>query len=212
MSCKYYDDAIAIKLKKWLPSHLPLRVLSSDNSSQIFKLKAEDLNDQELTLPFISLARNSSFNLLSNIKTNKSFDGLKIIGNTSNTAQLNVIPIQIEYQLDIYTKTTEEADELLRNLLFKLINNPQIIIEIPYNDIGIKHTANIRVGSTVSDTSSSPSNHIFAGQFTRWTINLEIQDAFLFSIPYRKNWILDGTPALEIDDNGEITSEPVVVN
>ena len=49
----------------------------------------------------------------------------------------------------------------------------------------------------MSDTSAI-SERIFSGQFTRWTIQLEIQDAFLFSTPYRKNWkfILDDT---EID-------------
>ena len=38
-----------------------------------------------------------------------------------------------------------------------------------------------------SDTSDIP-NHLFAGQFYRWTIQLELQDGFLFSIPYKKNW------------------------
>ena len=87
----------------------------------------------------------------------------------------------------IYTKEYEECDEYVRNLLFKLINNPTIVIEIPYNDINIHHNAYIRVLNTVSDTSAI-SERIFSGQFTRYTLQLEIQDAFLFSIPYRKNW------------------------
>ena len=100
---------------------------------------------------------------------------------------LNVIPIRIQYNLDIYTKTLEENDEYVRQYLFKLINNPVIKIQIPYNDSYIEHIANIRVLSTVSDTSAI-SERIFSGQFTRYTIQLEIQDAFLFSIPYKKNW------------------------
>ena len=43
--------------------------------------------------------------------------------------------------------------------------------------------------NTVSDTSAI-SERIFNGQFTRYTIQLELQDAFLFSIPYKKNWKL----------------------
>ena len=100
---------------------------------------------------------------------------------------MNIIPILPTYQLDIYTKTYEEGDEYVRNFLFKLINNPKLIIEIPYNDLNIKHVANIRVLETVSDTSDI-SEHLFPGQFTRWTIQMEIQDAFLFSIPYKNNW------------------------
>jgi hypothetical protein len=43
--------------------------------------------------------------------------------------------------------------------------------------------------SSVSDTSDI-SERIFPGQFYCWTIQLEIQDAFLFSLPYRQNWKL----------------------
>ena len=100
---------------------------------------------------------------------------------------MNVIPVKTLYQLDIYTKKQLEADEYVRQFLFKLINNPQIIVEIPYNNYVIKHTANLRVLNSVSDTSDIPS-HLFPGQFYRWTIQLELQDGFLFSIPYKKNW------------------------
>jgi hypothetical protein len=42
---------------------------------------------------------------------------------------------------------------------------------------------------TVSDNSSI-SERIFSGQFSRWTIQFEVHDAFLFSIPYKKTWTL----------------------
>ena len=42
---------------------------------------------------------------------------------------------------------------------------------------------------TISDTSDI-TERLFPGQFTRWTIQLEIQDAFLYDIPYRRNWKL----------------------
>lgn len=47
----------------------------------------------------------------------------------------------------------------------------------------------MRVLNTISDTSSI-AERLFPGQFTRWTIQIELQDAFLFNIPYRKNWKL----------------------
>ena len=91
-----------------------------------------------------------------------------------------------------------------------MINNPVIKIVIPYQDLNIEHIANIRVLNTVSDTSAI-SERIFSGQFHRWTIQMELQDAFLFSVPYRKNWRLfidgvDEIPAgvdsyLEISEN-----------
>jgi hypothetical protein len=91
--------------------------------------------------------------------------------------------------LTIYTKTEEEVDEYVRSFLFKLINNPVIKVRLPYNEAELEHIANIRVLSNVSDTSDI-SERIFVGQFHCWTIQLEIQDAFLFSLPYRRNWRL----------------------
>ena len=189
MACRYYDDILVAKLKHWLPDNSTLRVLKPDETKKLFELTADDNNDNPFKLPLIAVSRNNDIELLVNIKNPKSFDGLKLAQTAETTVQFNVIPIRLQYQLDIYTKKAEECDEYVRSYLFKLINNPTIKIEIPYNDSHIEHIANIRVLSTVSDTSAI-SERIFSGQFTRWTIKIEIQDAFLFSIPYRRNWKL----------------------
>lgn len=189
MACRYYDDIIVAKLQKWIPEASNLRVLKPDESKRLFSLSADDNKDRALKLPLIALSRNTDIELLSSIKTPKSYDGLQIFKDRSQTLQLNAIPIKLEYKLDIYTKTADEGDEYLRNFLFKLINNPVIKIEIPYNGTYIEHIANICVLPNIADTSDI-SERIFSGQFTRWTIQMEIQDAFLFSLPYRKNWRL----------------------
>ena len=189
MAIGYYDDAVTHKIKGWLADSSQLRVLAPDESNRLIQLRAEDSNDKPLTLPLIAISRNKDLEIESTIKQNKSFDGFVIDRDTESatTVHLNVIPIKTTYQLDIYTKKRIEGDEYVRQYLFKLINNPQIVIEIPYNNFIVKHTANLRVLNTVSDTSDIP-NHLFAGQFYKWTIQLELQDGFLFSIPQKKNW------------------------
>jgi hypothetical protein len=189
MAISYYDDAVTQKIKGWLADSSKLRVLSPDESSRLIQLNAEDSNDQPLKLPLIAISRNPDIEIESAIKQNKSFDGLIINKDNVNatTVHMNVIPIKTTYQLDIYTKKRIEADEYVRQYLFKLINNPQIIIEIPYNNYLVKHTANLRVLNTVSDTSDI-ATHIFQGQFYKWTIQLELQDGFLFSIPQKQGW------------------------
>jgi hypothetical protein len=107
----------------------------------------------------------------------------------TRTLMINTIPIKLQYQLDIYTKTAAEGDEYLRQYLFKLINNPSFKIVVPYNGADIEQIANIRVLTPVSDTSSI-AERLFPGQFTRWTIQLEIMDAFLYDVPYKRNWKL----------------------
>lgn len=202
MAFRYYDDVIVAKLKKWIPDGDQLRILKPDESKRLFSIKADDSGDKPIDLPLVALSRNPDFNIDLNIKAPTSYDGLKIgLANAKNgrlldpatakqaeyTIQMQVIPVTVEYKLDIYTKTYNEGDEYLRNFLFKLINNPKIVIEIPYNNFAIQHTANLRVLNTVSDTSDI-AEHLFSGQFTRWTISIELQDGFLFSIPYKKNW------------------------
>ena len=189
MAISYYDEAITKKIKGWLADSTKLRVLSPDETTRLIQVAADDSNDGPLKLPLIAISRNKDIEIESAIKQNKSFDGL-IIGrdiNNAATVHLNVIPVKTTYQLDIYTKKRIEADEYVRQYLFKLINNPQIVIEIPYNNYIVKHTANLRVLNTVSDTSDI-STHVFPGQFYKWTIQLELQDGFLFSIPQKGGW------------------------
>lgn len=211
MAISYYDDAITQKIKGWLADPNQLRVLSPDESARLIQLRADDSNDQPLTLPCIAISRNPDIEIDSTIKQNKSFDGLVVKQDLkqATVVQMNVIPIHTTYQLDIYTKKRIEADEYIRQYLFKLINNPQIIIEIPYNNYIIKHTANLRVLSTISDTSDI-STHIFPGQFYKWTIQLELQDGFLFNIPRKTGWKFGGFEVTLVDKIEAPTEEEVV--
>lgn len=200
MAIRYYDDVIAAKLKRWNPI-ADLRVLKPNEVKRLFTLNAEDSGDKPLTLPCIALSRNNDLEIEANIKTPKSYAGLKLKQTEAETLLLNAIPVRPQYQIDIYTKTAEEGDEYLRQYLFKLINNPVIKIVVPYNGVEVEQIANIRVMNTVSDTSEI-SERLFTGQFNRWTIQFEVQDAFLYDIPYRKNWklYLDDSEVLPADE------------
>jgi hypothetical protein len=208
MAIHYYDDLITEKLRRWLPETSTLRVLHPDESKRFFELTAEDRKDQAFQLPLIALSRRDELELLSTTKSPKSYDGLRLIpkgtpidltglkGEEFRQAKAsfpkgmflyNVIPIRPEYQLDIYTKTAEECEEYVRNFVFKLINNPMMRVEIPYNDLKIEHTTYLRLLPNIANTSAI-TERAFSGQFTRWTIQFELHDAFLFSIPYKKNW------------------------
>ncbi len=200
MAISYYDEAVTQKIKNWLADSSKLRVLSPEETTRLIQLTAEDSNDQPIKLPLIAISRNKDIEIESAIKQNKSFDGLILEKDSAAaaTVHLNVIPIKTTYQLDIYTKKRIEVDEYVRQYLFKLINNPQIIIEIPYNNYVVRHTANLRVLGTVSDTSDI-STHIFPGQFYKWTIQLELQDGFLFSIPQKQGWRLIGSEVAVVD-------------
>ena len=162
-----------------MPEKSNLRVLKPDETKRLFETIADDTKDSKIKLPVIALSRSKDIQLQLNIKNSRSFDGLilnkkvwdsesqswKIINDKGITAHINIIPVLLNYQLDIYTKTYDECDEYVRQFLFKLIYNPVIYIEIPYNDsvygdITLQHIANIRVLPTVSDTTDI-AEHLF---------------------------------------------------
>jgi hypothetical protein len=211
MAINYYDEAVTQKIKGWLADTSKLRVLSPDESTRLIQLHAEDSNDKPLKLPLIAISRDKDIRIDSTIKQNKSFDGYILEQDKENqvTAHLNVIPISTNYQIDIYTKTRTEADEYIRQYLFKLINNPQIIIDIPYNNYFVRHTANLRVLDTVSDTSDI-STHVFPGQFYKWTIQLELQDGFLFSLPQKHGWKICGFEVTAADRISDPPDEEIL--
>jgi hypothetical protein len=212
MAISYYDEAVTQKIKGWLADSSKLRVLSPDESTRLIQLHAEDTGDKPLELPLIAISRNKDLEIENAIKQNKSFDGLVISRDTTNktTVHLNVIPVKTTYQVDIYTKKRIEADEYVRQYLFKLINNPQIIIEIPYNGYLVRHTANLRVLNTVSDTSDI-STHVFPGQFYKWTIQLELHDGFLFSIPQKQPWKIISAEVTMAEKISDPVSEDILV-
>lgn len=205
MAIDYYDEAIVHKIKGWLADGTTMRVLSPDESNRLIQLNAEDTGDKPFELPLIAISRNKDIELLSTIKQSKSFDGLVIKTDTKahKTVHFNVIPIKTTYQIDFYTKRRVEADEYVRQYLFKLINNPQIVIDIKYNNYVVQHTANLRVLNTISDTSDI-STHIFPGQFYKWTIQLELHDGFLFSLPNKSTWSVADSTVNTAEDATEL--------
>lgn len=209
MAISYYDEAITEKIKRWIPDNSKLRVLSPNESNRLIQVHADDNEDAPLQLPLVALSRSKDIEIGSTIKQNRSFDGFVIDCDPNTAVHFNVIPIKTTYQLDIYTKRQLEADEYVRQLLFKLINNPQIVIDIPYNGYNVRHTANLRVLDTVSDTSDI-STHVFPGQFYKWTIQLDLQDGFLFSIPTKKSWKLAGIEVTTADKIVDPTEEDIL--
>lgn len=197
MGVRFIDDALKKKIQKWVKDP-NMKVLGVQDTLQLFQITADEKNDKPLTLPFISISRDSSIDILSTNKKPLSFDGKLIEGNLESrkVKQLDAIPISVNYQIDIYTKKYIEGDEYVRNFIFNIINYPKMSVEIPYNDTNIVHTANIRMIGTVTDTSDVP-QRLYKGQFTRWTIKLIVDDCYLFSVPIKDTLAMED-PEYEI--------------
>lgn len=207
MAIRYYDEAVAKKINSWLPKdkNRSIQILKPDETKKLFTIEADERDDKPLQLPLIALSRDTSIELKQRTMCPVSFDGLMLESDGKHTLQLNGIPIYLTYQMDIYTRHYDEGDELLREFVFKLVNNPQIVIELPYNGQNFKHVATILMQNTIQDNSDI-GERLFSGQFTRWTIKFDIIGAYLFSIPYVDN-VSIGDINMEIKDKNQIIKE-----
>lgn len=185
MSVKLYDDALLQKLSKWtLDTEVTLTGVNE--STRLFSTIADKTNDSPIKLPLIALSRPGGFVIEDKYKQPKSYNGAMFSYNKDRSAKLNAIRISIPYQIDIYTRYLEEADEYIRNIVFNIINYPLLTIDIPYHDLGISHDSNIRISSDVEDNSDIP-ERLVTGQFRRYTLQLVIDDAYLFDVKVKDN-------------------------
>ena len=200
MSIGLYDKAILDKLRNWTRD-TQFHVYGPEDFKKVIQTNADERNDAPLQLPMICLRRSNGFTILQTTKRPLSFDGLTLEATTDVAKQLNAIPISIPYQLDIYTRYLNEADEYSRNLIFNIINFPKVEINIPYNDENCIHHCNIRLQQSVDDNSDIP-ERLVSGQFTRITMRIDVDDAYLFDVRYRDVYRLDITSNLS-DNNIE---------
>lgn len=198
MSVKLYDDAFLAKLQAWTKD-TQVTVMGVDETSRMFQVIADKTNDAPIKLPLISLRRPGGFTILNTGKRPLTFDGATLDANHDKASQLNAIPISIPYQLDVFTRYKNEADEYIRNIVFNIINYPKLDVNIPYNSENRIHHSNIRMQANIEDNSDIP-ERLIPGQFTRMSIKIDIDDAYLWDVRYRDVYSID-TQVIVCDDD-----------
>ena len=190
MGVKLYDDAIVSKFKQWT-QRTNIHIYSPSETKRIFEIIVEQSNDKPIELPFIGLSRVGGYTILNTQMQPMTYDGLTLKANQKASLQLNAIPIQIDYQVDVYTRQLSEADDYVRNLVFNSINFPSLQVHVPYRDDDIKHKASIQLAAQeVADNSSIP-ERLITGQFTRLSLMITVNDAYLWDLRVRDNYSLD---------------------
>lgn len=112
------------------------------------------------------------------------------------TESVRAIPISIPYQLDVYARYAKEADLLMRNLVFNIINYPGFTISIP--KANLIHTARLVLGDTIEDNSNIPERFI-EGNMTRLTASITVDNARLWDTRNLRNAEID----IVVDDTYE---------
>lgn len=185
MSVNLYDKAFIEKLRGWT-RNTGINIVGPEETRRLFEVIADETNDKPIQLPLISLRRMGGYTITDQGlgKRPLSFDGATLDANYEQACQLNAIPISIPYQIDIYTRLYEEADEYTRNLVFNIINYPKLSVIVPYNGKNYIHDSSLSLSSDVEDNSDIP-ERLIAGQFTRMSLHIDVDNAYLWDVRYR---------------------------
>lgn len=196
MALRFYDEAMARKIGAWIVDS-EVKVLKPDETQRLFSMKADEAMDRPLSLPIIALSRSPRIALPSNGKQPRSYDGFKIRAYGADGAEvrlprdfkLNAIPVEFQYQIDIYCRKLAEADEYMRNFVFNFVNYPNLVVTFKYNGVTLRHASAVHLSGEVVDNSDIP-ERLFPDQFTRYTLTVDVDDAYLFSIADNVNWTI----------------------
>ena len=191
MSVYLYDEAITNKFKKWT-ERTDLHVYSPSDTARLFEVQADVSNDQPIELPLLCIRRNGSYSLVVQNRETLSYDGFTPMASNDKTVQLNAIPINLSYQLDVYTRYLKEGDEYMRNLIFNIVNFPSFTVSMNYGGYEFEHDSSIELSADIEDN-SGVSERLITGQFTRFTATLYVHDAYLWDIRTRDNYHIDET-------------------
>lgn len=204
MSVYLYDEALIRKLKNWT-ANTQINIYGPEQTGRMFEVIGDKTDDSPIKLPIIAVRRNPTVNILNTNKRPITYDGMKFPELSSSEAKmmkLSVIPIDISYQIDVYCRYLKEADVLIRSLVFNIINHPTLEILIPYNNINLEHNANLVLSDSIEDNSDIPERFV-PGQFTRMSLLVNIDDAYLWDARERDNLTLEFKLMMEDEELGD---------
>lgn len=175
MSLKCYDEGLMDKVKKVFPN-----VTWADDESALSRNAVKD-GKVVATLPLITLYRtNNTFN----------FDQF---GNDSHTrrgryvlpdeVRIKAFPVNIFYQMDIYSDKREEVDDIWREICQLFYIDPEIDVHFDGIEIPYKYVCFLVDTDNTTDVSSFSDR----GRIHRQTINLEVRQAQMLFVEHEKS-------------------------
>ena len=171
------------------------------NSENVFNIIG-DINNDNIEFPIISLVRTGWHLLNYSQEFMENTGGLvgyldEEEGKRLRQARLQAIPIQINYQLDIWTQNRIDNDVIAREIIWFYKLNPQLLVTIPHG-LNIKHPFNIGIEPDIVDNSDI-AEHNSRGRYYRQTLGLYTDgDAFLWKSS------VSNVPIIDIDSKYEI--------
>jgi hypothetical protein len=131
-----YDNAICDDLRKsFNPNNVQNPVVTVISSEQAIAIAAQ-IQEDKLRFPLVALVRKPNSVQIDQARMNFSrahFGVCTVIDNKTNDIYYEkAIPVTLEYSLTVLTTSIADQDEIIRELLFKYINQYFLKIKLPY--------------------------------------------------------------------------------
>lgn len=212
MAVRFYDEALVKKLKYWT-SNTQVKIYSPAETRKLFEVIADETNDSPIKLPIICIRRQGGYTVKETGRKPLAYSG-KVIGKTEQkVCQLNAIPIELKYQIDVYTRYYDEADEFVRNLVFNIINFPSITACFDYLGEEVQHKSTIELSQEIEDNSDIPERFV-AGNFTRLSLQLTVPNAYLWDVRVKDTSSIEGI-SVQVEDpfveDGQLDGKGIII-
>ena len=140
-----YDKVIVDKFKKLFNDNR----ISIQPPENAIRYTAQ-LEDDNVNFPLISLNRTNWSIRGSDVNFAQSRTGvLNRVNDNGTLSVMKILPIRLDYQLDVYTVDKLSNDEIYRELLFYFLNNPTLTVNIPYT-LDTEHVFNLYFNELIS--------------------------------------------------------------
>ena len=205
MATRLYDEAFVKKLQGWTQD-TNLKIYSPTDTQRLFEVIADAKEDKPIELPIICLRRPFGYRIKNTNRQPLAYSAKVIEKSNEKVKTLNAIPIELTYQIDIYTRYYAEADEFVRNLVFNLINYPTLTVVVPYLGENLLHDSTLELAEEVEDTSDIPERFVL-GNFTRLSLGVTIPNAYLWDIRVKGTTSIGGVSISVDNGQGDVEED-----
>lgn len=191
MSAYLYDEAIINDLRRVVGDNR-IQIVPVDRVYDIIPR----LNDDKLTLPLVSVTRTGWQILADDVNHSAKYEGSvsdihcaepKFKGLRIQRYQF--VPMQIDYTIDVWTRTRRDNDEFIRELYWYYMISPTLEINVPY-ELDFDHNFNIFLRPNITDASDI-TQHQLKGEIFRQSFDIYTDDAKLWKSSSREPTTID---------------------
>ncbi len=183
-----YDDAIVEDLRKsFNPKNVPDPAVVVVDPEQALGLAAQ-IQEDKLKFPVVAITRKPEIPISTDLKNfTKTKKGIATTFDNATNLYYNErsIPVELSYELSVFTTNMPDMDEIIRELIFKYSSMYFLTATIPYES---KRKIRFGVVADIEDISikSSASSYVSEGKLYGCSITLNCEGCVLLHYTPKK--------------------------